>query len=64
MRNDLLNTARGAHKHAQKTPKATQKPRPLSEAVLSDAVGTVFGTDVTEVRGSGQRVENLLRAIF
>ena len=27
MRNDPLNTARGAHKRAQKTPKATQKPR-------------------------------------
>jgi hypothetical protein len=39
MRNYLRNTARGAHKRAQKTPKAAQKPRPLSEAVLSDAVG-------------------------
>ncbi len=35
MRNYLRNTARGAHKRAQKTPKAAQKPRPLSEAVLT-----------------------------
>ena len=51
MRNDLLNPARRAHiqkrkgyKDAQKTPKGAQKPRPLSEVVLSDAVGIVFGT--------------------
>jgi hypothetical protein len=49
MRNDLLNTARRGriekrkgYKAAQKTPKGTQKLRPLSEVVLSAAVGVVF----------------------
>ena len=48
MRNVLLNTARCArieerkgYEDAQKTLKGTQKPWPLSEAVLSDAVGGV-----------------------
>ncbi len=51
MRNDLLNTARRAHKHAQKTPKATQRPRPLGEAVLSDAVGVEPGVKIRSSDG-------------
>ncbi len=72
VRNGMLNTARRAHrgakglKNAQNTAKSTEKSRPLSEAVLSDAVETVQRVEKPFVPFSDPRseVENSVAWVF
>jgi hypothetical protein len=56
MRNGPLNTSRRAHieerkgyKDAQNTSKRHPKSRPLKEAVLSDAVGTIYLVEIVGI---------------